>query len=146
MESIRIKRDNIYRIEVNDAGEYIEFDLQDIGLRARCYRALDKIKQLEKKYKEKAKTIKSNKDGAFLEEEMFKELRSAMDEFLGNGACQKIFGETNYAEMFNDLLEELTKPRKELNGKSHFDMLKISATETNKKIMNKYSKMKKNVI
>lgn len=146
MESIRIKRDNIYRIEVNDAGEYIEFDLQDIGLRARCYRTLDKIKEMQKEYEKKAKLVKSNKQLAFFEEEMFKDLRSAMDEFLGEGACQKIFGDVNYADMFNDLLDELTRPRKELKGKSHFDMLKINATETNKKIMEKYSKMKKNVI
>ena len=32
MNSLRIKNRDIYRIEVNDAGDYIEFDLLDINL------------------------------------------------------------------------------------------------------------------
>ena len=146
MNSLRVEKKNIYQIEVNDKGEYIEFDVEDIGLRARCYKALDKIKEIEKEYKEKAKKVKSFKDSAILEADMFEELRNAMDDFLGKGACQKIFGDRNYAEMFNDLLEELTKPREELGGKSHFDMIKISADATNKKVMDKYKKVSKKSI
>ena len=146
MNSLRVEKKNIYKIEVNDNGEYIEFDVEDIGLRARCYKALDKIKAIEKEYKEKAKKVKSFKDSALLEADMFVELRNAMDEFLGEGACQKIFGDRNYADMFNDLLEELTKPREELGGKSHFDMIKISAEATNKKVMDKYKKVSKKSI
>lgn len=65
-----------------------------------------------------------------------------MDTFLGQEACQKIFGDRNYYEMFDDLIQELTRPRKELGGKSHLDKLKISSNNIRNRIMNKYSKNK----
>lgn len=145
MNSLRVKQ-NIYRIEVNDKGECIEFNIDDIGLRAKLYQALDDINALEKKYTEKVEQAKSDKECALLENEMFNEARKIMDSFLGAGACQKIFGDINYIEMFSDLFNELARKRKELGGKSHLDMMKISAQATNKKIMNKYSKNSKKVI
>lgn len=146
MQGIRIKKNNVYKIEVNDEGEYIEFDLEDIGLRTKLYKALENIRRIEKEYTEKFRKVKSNKELAFVENDFYQELRNAMDSFLGENACKKIFGDRNYANMFNDLLEELTKKRKELNNKSHFDMLQLSTKEINSKIMEKYKKNKKNVI
>lgn len=146
MEKIRIKNKDIYRIEVNDDGECIEFDLNDIGLKIKLYDALDKIEKINNKYQEKIKNIKTEKEQVILEVEMFREMREAMDTFLGEGACQKIFGDRNYYEMYHDLISELSKKRPELKGKSHFDMLNFSAENIRKRITMKYSKIKKNVI
>lgn len=166
MSGIRLKNKDIYRIEVNDEGEYIEFDLKDIGLRSKGMTALNKIEEIQKKYTiifndiEKMETgVKNNeediekiiKDNKFksyheAETEMFKEMREAMDLFLGKGACQKIFGDRNYYDMFYDLIDELSKPRKELKGKSHLDMLNMKSDQINKRIQQKYNKVTKNVI
>lgn len=146
MESLRIKKNNIYQIEVNDEGEYIEFDLEDIGLRSKLYKALDEIKNLENEFNEKIKEIKTDKEMAQIEEDFYKALRIIMDSFLGKGGCQKIFGDRNYANMYNDLFEELTRPREELNGKSHFDMLELNSKKINSKIIDKYKKNSKKVI
>lgn len=146
MNSLRVKKNNIYRIEVNDNGDCIEFDVEDISLGAKCFRALDDISKLEKEYKEKIKDIKDGKEIAFMEENLFKNMREVMDSFLGENACQKIFGDRNYYNMYNDLFEELSKPRKELKGKSHLDMLKLSSKDVYNKVQNKYKKNKKKVI
>lgn len=146
MESLRIKNKDVYRIEVNDKGECIEFDLSDIGLKAKCYDALDKIDEIIKSYQPRIKEVKTEREQTFLEKDLFKDLREAMDTFLGEGACQKIFGDRNYYDMFNDLLNELNKKRPELKGKSHFDMLGFNAEQIAKRVAEKYKKATKNVI
>ena len=158
MNNLRLENKYIYKIEVNDKGEYIEFDLRDIGLQIKCYEAIEKLKELEKITKEKENKIKqqikdeklefleSNKLLVQMENEMFQKARKIMDGFLGENACKKIFGDSNYLEMFNDLFEELTKKRPELGGKSHFDKMGFQAQSVNKKIMDKYKKDKKAVI
>lgn len=146
MENIKIQKKDIYKIQVNEKGECIEFDLADISLRAKCYDALDKLELIRDEYEKRFKTIKSDKDLAYIENDMFNEMRSAMDVFLGEGACQKIFGNRNYYEMFNDLMDELSKKRPELNGKSHIDMLNLSAEKLRDRIVHKYAKNYKNVI
>lgn len=166
MSGIRIQNKDIYRIEVNDNGDCIEFDLNDIGLRSKCITALNMVDEIQKKYekifdeilKEKTALKKDEQDIEKIvnddkfkkyndaEVQMFKEMRNAMDKFLGEGACQKIFGDKNYYEMFYDLIEELSKPRKELKGKSHLDMMNFKSSQINKRIKNKYNKIAKNVI
>ena len=146
MENLRIKKNNIYTIEVNDEGETIEFDLEDISLRAKLFQALDKIKEIENEFYEKSKDLKTEKDIANAELYFFQQLREAMDSFLGEGACRKIFGDRNYYSMFDDLFKELNRKRPELGGKSHFDKMRLSVEETNKKIVSKYKKNKKRVI
>lgn len=152
MEKINIQKNGIYKIQVNDKGEYIEFDVDDIGTSIKCYESLDKIEKLEEETKEKMQELIDNKDSeidkkiSYLENNMFKEMRNIMDDFLGENACQKIFGDRNYYSMYNDLFEELSKKRKELGGKSHFEMMGIEAKTINEKIINKYYKGKENVI
>ena len=158
MESLRIKNKDLYVIEVNDKGECIEFDLSDIGLPIKCYECLEKIKKIEqemivkeKELKEKLKVdndpfSENNKQLIRLEQETFYKMREAMDGFLGQGACQKIFGDRNYYEMFDDLFKEFNRKRKELGGKSHFDKMGFKTNNINQRIMNKYNKNKKNVI
>lgn len=150
MNSLRVKKENIYRIEVNDDGEYIEFDLEDVNLNMKFYKAIEDYEKLQKKITKKEKELKKkNADGMeFLEYEqsVFKEMRKIMDSFLGENACKKIFGARNTYNMFYDLLEELDKKREDLGGKSHLEMLEISADNLRAKIISKYSNKETDVI
>lgn len=152
MKKINIQKNGIYKIQVNDKGEYIEFDVDDIGVPIKCYESIDKIEKLEEETKNKMQELIDNKDPeinkkiSYLENDMFKQMREIMDNFLGENGCQKIFGDRNYYSMYNDLFKELSKKRKELGGKSHFDMMGIEAKTINEKIIKKYYKGKENVI
>ena len=160
MSGIRIKKNNIYRIEVNDNKEYIEFDLSDVNLNFKLYEAIENINKIQTETIDKQKELlqkiieedndeiytENKKELAKLEKDTFIKIRKAMDGFLGEGACQKIFGDWNGYDMFDLLIEELSKPRKELNGKSHLDMLKLKSDDMKTKLVNKYKKNKKAVI
>lgn len=145
MESLRIERKDIYTIEVNDNGETIEFDLVDIELPIKCERAWAEVNRISKelqaqlviiskqeniKQKDKIMTTKEEKTIEAYRK-AFKEMRMAMDAFLGEGACQKIFGDRNYLEMFNDLYEEL---------KPHLEKMQITSDGILERIKAKYSK------
>ena len=149
MESFRIEKKDIYKIEFNDKGEYREIDLLDLNLKFKCLEALDKIEKIKKNALMQEKAINKRQDvkGKYLTKNQedilelyrktFKEMREAMDLFLGRGACQKIFGNRNYIEMFDDLFEQL---------EPHLKKIDISMESINKRIAEKYSKNKKNVI
>lgn len=160
MSGIRVKSQDLFRIEVNDKGEYIEFDLSDVSLNFRCYEAIDKINNIIKEASEKEKQIfakiveediedydtESKREYAKLQNDTFAKMREAMDYFLGDGACQKIFGDYNNFDMFDLLIEEFEKPREELDGKSYFDKMQITSTNLQQRLMQKYNKNKKAVI
>lgn len=152
MNKINLVKNGIYKIQVNDRGECIEIDVDDIGTSVKCYESLDKMEKLEKETKEKLEEAINSGEGDInrkvteIENEMFIEMRKLIDNFLGENACQKIFGDRNYYSMYNDLFMELSKKRKELGGKSHFDIMGIQAKTINEKIMKKYQKGKQNVI
>ena len=149
MEKIRVEKKNIYTIEVNDNGDTIEFDLEDIGLNFKLLKALKEIDRIsdymkkelyiiDKRQDVKGKYISKNEEDTLrLWDKCFKEMRNAMDLFLGNGACQKIFGDRNYIEMFDDLMDQL---------KPHLEKMKISYNDIKKRIENKYSNKNEKVI
>ena len=62
--------------------------------------------------------------------EAFKQMRAAMDVFLGEGACQKIFGDRNYIEMYDDLFKELAP---------HLEKMKLNTQGISDRIKEKYS-------
>lgn len=145
MESLRIERKDIYTIEVNDKGETIEFDLVDIELPFKCDRAfgeVDRIKSelkaklviIDKKqdHKLKGRVMTANEEAKITAyKEAYIAMRSAMDIFLGDGACQKIFGDRNYLDMFSDLAEALAP---------HLEKMEISTDGIKKRIEEKYGK------
>lgn len=145
MESIRIERKDIYTIEVNDKGETIEFDLVDIELPIKCEKAWAEVNKIAKELQAQLVIISKQEDtkcdGRLMtkKEEMtvevyrkaFKDMRTAMDGFLGDGACQKIFGDRNYLEMFNDLFEAL---------KPHLEKMELTVGGIMDRIKNKYGK------
>ena len=144
MNSIRVRNKDTYIIEVNDNGDTIEFDITDIELPFRLERA-QKMAQDAKKWlkgqqviiSKKQDTAKkgdlmTTKERATLEayRECFKKMRAAIDEFAGAGASDKIFGDKNYLEMFNDFMEEM---------QPHFDKMELKGIDIRKKIEEKYS-------
>ena len=145
MNSIRIAKKDIYTIEVNDNGDTIEFDLVDIELPFKCDRALSEVNRIYKELKAKLVIIEKQEDHHLDGEIMtanekarleahrsaFKEMRVAMDAFLGEGACQKIFGDRNYVEMYDDLFDQL---------EPHFEKMKLSSEGIAARIKGKYSK------
>ena len=145
MESLRIERKDIYTIEVNDKGETIEFDLVDIELPFKCDRAFREIAQIQNALKAKLVIIEKQQDhpikGGIMtanEEavitayrDAFREMRVAMDAFLGEGACQKIFGDRNYLEMYTELAEALDP---------HLEKMQLNTEGIRNRIKAKYGK------
>ena len=145
MNSIRVEKKDIYTIEVNDNGETIEFDLLDIELPFKCDRAFNEINRVYRELKAKLVIIEKQEDryldGEFMtanekakldaHRTAFKEMRVAMDTFLGAGACQKIFGDRNYVEMYDDLFEQL---------EPHFEKMKLNTEGISARIKAKYAK------
>ena len=151
MNSIRIAKKDIYTIEVNDAGETIEFDLLDIELPFKCRKAFEEVNRITSELKAKLVIISKKQDHqkkgeyatanetAVLEayREAFAEMRKAVDVFLGEGGCQKIFGDRNYLEMYDELAEALAP---------HMEKMKISATGVVERIKSKYGANDDNVL
>ena len=146
MESLRVKNNDIYEIEVNDQGDIITFYLTDIELPLkieRMYQMISEIGQDMKKEVEvteedgtgviDAKKLAENRQVA----EAFKKMRAATDEVLGEGACQKIFGDINYLTMFDDLFEAL---------EPHLTKMNLQTANINKRIMEKYKKEDEEVV
>ena len=143
MNSIRVRNKDTYIIEVNDNGDTIEFDITDIELPFRLERAQQKAREAQKWLKgqqviiaKKQDTAKKGdimtvKERATLEayRECFKKMRAAIDEFAGAGASDKIFGDHNYLEMFNDFMDEM---------KPHFEKMELKGLDIKKKIEEKY--------
>ena len=151
MNSIRVRNKDTYIIEVNDNGDTIEFDITDIELPFRLERA-QKMAQDAKKWLKAQQVIISKKqdtakkgdlmtvkERATLEayRECFKKMRTAIDEFAGAGASEKIFGDKNYLEMFNDFMDEM---------QPHFDKMELKGIDIRKKIEEKYGDTAKDEI
>ena len=146
MEKLRIQNDEVYRIEVNDNGEYIEFDLLDIELPIKAMRLSDNLKKEKKIYNNRCSILQKEYGNNSklllykqydLDREFCLKFRKMFDEFLGEGACKKIFGDTNRIAMFDKLFEELSP---------HFDKLKINVEKVKNNLYEKYIKNSKEVI
>ena len=146
MEKLGYKKENVYQLEVNDKGEYIEFDLLDIDLPNKILNAYKELEKAEKDIKIKEQIIykkynnnptKKWEEIHKLEKDFFKKGRETFDSFLGEGACQKIFGSIDRYGMFQDLLEAL---------QPHLEKMKFDMQEIKKSLLTKYSPNKKNVI
>jgi hypothetical protein len=138
MEKLILKETETYKLEVNDKGEYIEFDLTDISLPERVLNACDNITKIDKEYAEEMRkinidTINSDEETVrkciAIEKDKCSKLRKEFDSFLGEGACQKIFGDTNKYGMFNTLFDAL---------EPHFAKMKINLEKGKKKLVSKY--------
>lgn len=145
MESLRIEKKDIYTIEVNDKGETIEFDLLDIELPFRCERTMSEVARISKDlqaqlviiskkqdHKQDGKLMTANEEATVTAyKKAFAEMRVAADSFLGEGACQKIFGDRNYIEMYDDLFTALAP---------HLEAMKLTNDGIIERIKAKYGK------
>ena len=168
--SFRVKSKTLYIIEVNDEGETIEFDTEDINLPTKlieCWQNIQKelsnfakkeneiIKAIEEERKNKKPEeivledtddvnfsnveeyinsleipiSENEKKLLYAQKEFYERCREIMDVFLGENACQKIFGDSNYKLMFNDLFEQLLP---------EFEKMKVNTEKLKKDIYKKY--------
>ena len=157
-EKLRIQRKDIYEIEVNEKGETIQFALGDIELPFRLNEAYEGISAAQERLKQKLTIINKQKDVKIknsamtknqklvmeAQKECFAQMRTAMDRFLGEGGCQKVFGDVNYLEMYNDLFDALNE--KGEDGRSHLERMKISNEAISERVMEKYGSIENQVI
>lgn len=168
--SFRIQSKTLYVIEVNDKGETISFDTEDINLSTNlieCWQNIQaelsifakKENELIKKIENERKNKKSEeifledtdevdfnnveefiqsltlpiseneKNLIYAQRDFYNNCRKIMDGFLGENACQKIFGDANYKLMFNDLFEKLLP---------EFEKMKVNTEKLKKDIYKKY--------
>ncbi len=146
MEKIRINNDDVYRIEVNDNGDCIEFNLLDIDLPFKFVKCGEElIKKQELYYEASTKINEEYKDNQAellnkmheLDTTFCNELRNVFDELLGENACNKIFGSINKIGMFDELFEQL---------KPHFKKMELKHDKIQEEIINKYKNQKRDVI
>lgn len=145
MEKLRVEKDNVYKIEVNDKGECIEFDLLDIELPIKLINASEELKKQKKIYKEKIEKLKNEDLNPAedmlkqyeIDKEFCQTMRDVLDSFLGENACQKIFGDTNRIGMFDDFFAQL---------EPHLDKIIINVEQIKKDLIEKYKLMLENKI
>ena len=144
---IRVKSETLFSIEVNDKGECIYIDTADIGLQAKLVECFDEVEKetvsFDKKEKEIIQKIKQEEkqEGELytenerkyikMQQDFYQKCRNALDKFLWEGACQKIFGDANYPKMFIDLFEQL---------EPHFKKMGINKKRMQENLYNKYLK------
>lgn len=157
-EKLRIQRKDIYEIEVNDNGDTISFALGDVELPFLLNEAYEGISAAQDWLKQRMTVINKQKDSEVkgsamtknqkltmeAQKECFAKMRKAMDRFLGEGGCQKIFGDVNYFEMYNDLFDALNE--KGEDGFSHLERMKISNDAISARVMEKYGSIENRVI
>lgn len=139
MEKLVIERnrEDFYRLQINDTEDYIEFDLTDISLPERVMNAADNIAKMDSDYQREKKEIINNNQNEEqrvrklinLEKEKSLAMRKEFDSFLGEGSCQKIFGNANYYGMYLQLFEAL---------EPHFKKMEIKLKKGKEKLAKKY--------
>lgn len=144
MEKLRVEKDNVYKIEVNDKGEYIEFDLLDIELPIKLINASEKLEKQKAVHEQKIEELKKEnlepKENMLKQYEIDKEfcqtMRNVLDNLFGEGASQKIFGDTNRITMFNDFFTQL---------EPHLDKIIIDVEQIKKDLIEKYKPMENKI-
>ena len=141
MEKLVLEKDEeaVYKLEVNDKGEYIEFDLADLTLPQRIMEASDRLSKIDGEFQQKALEAEKIKDSVEkvrkqleLDKEYAKEMRNIFDSFLGEGACQKIFGDKERYGQYQRLMDALTP---------HFEKMKIDVDKAKKRIVERIKEM-----
>lgn len=142
MDKVIYKKEGIKQIQVNEQGDYIEIDLMDIELPFKVDKTRKELvrqngiyknicKSLEKQYKDNEDLLRVKEYQA--EVDYCKKCRQVLDGLLGEGACHKIFGDTNRYAMFDDYFEQLSET---------LDEMEIDIKAIKEKLVNKYKKNK----
>ena len=153
---IQLKKDNILRIGIKtadgvDTGEHLEFDMEDINLPLRLNECEEqhrknindlrmKVLLIDKKEDKKGKKILSWKEEEKIKlfNEFYAKEADALDLFLGKGGTAKLLnGRKPYYSMYEDISEML---------EPILPLLKTSADDIMKKVKEKYSNKKEDVL
>lgn len=148
MEKLNLQRnkEDFYILEVNDNGDTIEFDLTDIGLADKIMKASERILEVDKEYQEniekftnefKDDKVELTRNIIKLEMSKSAEMRKIFDSFLGEGACQKIFGDKNNYGQFVNLMDAL---------EPHFNKMELKIDKAKRRLVEKYLPNNNNVI
>lgn len=131
MEKIRAVR-NVKKIEVNDDGEFITLDFDDLNLPYRYYGMIKKFeKDRAKLAKELAEKLKGKPSSVCAEELVEAErqlniyFRDAVDEVFGKETCRKVYGDIlpslemhlQFFDALRPYFEEETRRRQEKMNK-----------------------------
>lgn len=160
-EYIQLKKRNTLKIGLKDENGnekkdekgnliYLEFDLEDIELPLKwnkCEFLVRKAQQdlkwdfiiIDKHQDVKGKMLlsKNEEDRIKAIQKYYKTMEEAMDLFLGKDGVQKLFGDTRYYTMYEDLVEML---------KPILPKLKINMEDISNKIKNKYKNVEEEVL
>lgn len=148
---IGIKDENgLSKVDQNGNEIYIEFDLEDINLPENYSKCVYLVKKasstlkndmiiINKKQDSKGKGFMTKNEELKLQalKKFYKSTEEAMDLFLGKGGTTKIFGNSRYLTMFDDLAEML---------EPIMPKLKVNMDSIEKKIKAKYSISNGNVL
>lgn len=131
MEKIRIQR-NVKRIEVNDNGEIITLDFDDLNLPYRYYGMLKRFEKDRAKFANELAQKLKGKPADICTEELVKAerdlniyFRDAVDEVFGEGTCRKVYGDIlpsfemhmQFFDLLRPYFEEEAKRRQEKMNK-----------------------------
>ena len=146
MEKLNLDlKKEVYQLEINDNGDFIEFDLTDISLPEKFLNASDNITKIDFEYNQEARKIEKSdlseteKIRAIikLEKEKTQEMRKIFDSFLGEGTCEKIFGTVDHYCQFVALIDAL---------EPHFEKMNFNLKAARKKLADRYLDKNKEVI
>lgn len=145
MEYIKLKKDNIFRVGIqdekgNDTGNVLEFDLEDLELPFKAQEAeyqhkknIEKLRAdfalADRKTERKGKKIMSSREEEKLRalQEFYLKEEKALDLFLGEDGTKKLLNNRKpYFEMFDDILEYLEPilPKLELHKEDIVEKIK----------------------
>lgn len=162
MDFINVKKRNILRFGIKDENGnekkdengnlvVLEFDLEDIELPLKYNKCEFLVRKAQEDLKWKYIIIdkkqdvndkkmllsKNEEEKVKAMKQYYKDMEVAMDLFLGEGGVQKLFGDTRYYEMFDDLAEML---------EPILPKLKINMDAITEKVKNKYKEKDKDVL
>lgn len=134
MDRIRIQR-NVKRIEVNDKGEILELDFDDLNLPYNYYAMIKQFETDRVKFtKDLAEKLKGKSDAESVDEMIAAErelniyMRDAVDKVFGEGTCRKVYGDIlPSVEMHMQFFDALTPYFEEEAKRRQEKMNKYSA-------------------
>lgn len=107
----------VKRIEVNDAGDYIEINFDDQSFLTRLYDMLDRVDSRMKELAVEEQKIRDEHAGdeagatralVHFNEDSLRYLASEFDDVFGEGTCRKVFGDiVPSVLMFYDFMSQL---------------------------------------
>ena len=142
MDKIRVKGKRAFEIEVNDKGETIKIDLDNTRLVGKLLNMLKDIEIKQKEFEERAEELTKREDKILegfedspvpvtqnfvdyikLNDDFCNICRGYIDDLFGKGSSDKIFGDINNIDMFEDFIVQL-EPYLTKNGMTVKNMKK----------------------